>query len=202
MTHENARIRPIAAARATAGLLGAVLLSAAAFGSVESAPAPALTVAAPEEPGTKILVTGTVVDGAGHAIAGAELHVYQTDASGAYTRERAMDEGHARLSGYVHTDAAGRFELRTIRPGGYPKALRLGDRERKIPAHIHIDVGASGFVPRQLQAVFADDPLLADPYWQDWVKSQRHPVLTARGAADGAPSAPSATLEIVLERAP
>ncbi len=153
-----------------------------------------LTVAPPDEPGTRLVVSGTVVDAAGRAVAGAEVHVYQTDASGAYTRERAMDEGHARLSGRLTTDAAGRFELRTIRPGGYPKALRLGDRERRIPAHIHLDVTAQGFAPRKLQAVFADDPLLGDPYWQDWVRRQRHPVLSPR---DGA-----ATFEILLERLP
>ena len=91
--------------------------------------------------------------------------------------------------------------LRTIRPGGYPKTLRLGDRERKIPAHIHLDVSAAGYVSRRLQAVFADDPLLSDPYWQNWVKTQGHPVLSAR-AAGPSPADLVAILEIVLEPAP
>ncbi|HSK75979.1 MAG TPA: hypothetical protein VLQ45_05945, partial [Thermoanaerobaculia bacterium] len=91
-----------------------------------------------------------------------------------------MDEPNARLSGWLQSDAAGRFELRTIRPGGYPKALRLGGRERHIPAHIHLDVKAPSFRERRLQAVFSDDPLLSDRYWADWVKKQNQPVLVLR----------------------
>jgi protocatechuate 3,4-dioxygenase beta subunit len=146
-------------------------------------PAPApnhLRVAPSGEPGFRLLVSGVVTDGAGRPLAGARLHVYQTDANGRYTFDKPMDEAHARLAGYLTTDAAGRFEISTIRPGGYPKALVLEGRERKIPAHIHIDVRAAGRPERRLQAVFADDPLLADPYWMDWVRRLGQPVLTAR----------------------
>jgi catechol 1,2-dioxygenase len=125
-------------------------------------------------------VRGQVVDGAGAGIANARVHVYQTDASGRYTPDRPMDEPHARLAGWLRTDAHGRFDLHTIRPGGYPRPIRLGDRDRKIPAHIHMDLTASGYAPRRLQVVFADDPLLADEYWKNWVREQRHPVLSVR----------------------
>ena len=156
-----------------------------------------LTLVTSDEPGTKLIVRGSVVDGKGQPVAGAQLHVYQTDATGRYTRERAMDEAHARLSGWLRTDTQGHFELRTIRPGGYPKALRLGDRDRKIPAHIHIDITAPGHAQRKLQAVFADDPLLKDPYWQEWVNSLHQPVLTVR--SDGGSAA--ASLQIALQAA-
>jgi catechol 1,2-dioxygenase len=155
-----------------------------------------LTTITPEEPGTRLVIAGTVVDGKGHPLAGAQLHVYQTDATGWYTRERAMDEPHARLSGWLHTDAQGRFQIHTIRPGGYPKPLRLGDRDRKIPAHIHIDVTAAGFAERKLQCVFADDPLLTDPYWKDWVNRLQQPVLTVRPSGNGQ----AATLQIELRQ--
>jgi len=155
-----------------------------------------LTLCADDEPGIRLTVMGTVVDEEGRPVAGAELLVYQTDASGRYTPERPMDEPHARLSGWLRTDAEGHFEIHTIRPGGYPNPVRFGDRERKIPAHIHIDVKADGFAERRLQAVFADDPLLRDPYWQEWVSRLRQPVLELHQADD----TPVARFEIVLQR--
>jgi protocatechuate 3,4-dioxygenase beta subunit len=155
-----------------------------------SAPGPpsgsSLILAAADEPGIRLSISGTVVDQKGQPVAGASLHVYQTDASGRYTPERAMDESNARLSGRLRTDDKGRFGLRTIHPGGYPKPVKLGDRERKIPAHIHIDITAAGHAERRVQVVFADDPLLLDPYWRDWVQSLHQPVIEvdpATGAA-------------------
>ena len=150
---------------------------------------PSLLVAPAGEPGSRLTVSGTLLDRAGRPIPGAELHVYQTDASGRYTLDKPMDEPHARLAGRLRTGADGRFELRTIRPGGYPKSLILGGKERKIPAHIHIDVRADGHPEHRFQLVFADDPQLRDPYWVDWVKTQGQPVLQpkeASGAWSGA----------------
>jgi protocatechuate 3,4-dioxygenase beta subunit len=121
-----------------------------------------------------------LTDGSGKPLAGARLHVYQTDANGRYTFAKPMDEPHARLAGYLTTDAGGRFEISSIRPGGYPKAIVLEGRERKIPAHIHVDVRAAGHAERRFQVVFADDPLLADPYWKDWVKSLGQPVVSTK----------------------
>lgn len=149
---------------------GAALLSPPAQGELQP---PVLLVAPAGEPGDRLTVTGTLIDGAGHPIANAELHVYQTDASGRYTPLKPMDEPHARLGGRLRTGAEGRFELRTIRPGGYAKAVLLKGVERHIPAHIHIDVRADGHAARHYQMVFADDPLLRDPYWSNWVKAQR-----------------------------
>ena len=131
-----------------------------------------------QEPGTKIRIVGVVEDGYGRPVSGARLHVYQTDARGRYTPDKPMDEPHARLSGWLTTDSGGRFEIRTIRPGGYPQSIRLGDRDRHIPAHVHIDVTASGHPERRVQVVFADDPLLGDPYWRDWVTRLAQPVVS------------------------
>jgi protocatechuate 3,4-dioxygenase beta subunit len=136
----------------------------------------ALDLATPQEPGTSLHVVGVVEDRAGRPVAGATLHVYQTDASGRYTPDRPMAESNARLSGRLTTDGRGRFEIRTVRPGGYPKPVALGGQDRHIPAHIHIDITAAGHPERRVQLVFADDPLLADPYWKDWVVKLRQPV--------------------------
>lgn len=150
------------------------------------APPPSLVRVAPSgEPGIRLGVTGVLTDLSGRPIAGARLHVYQTDANGRYTFDKPMDEAHARLAGYLTTDAAGSFEIATIRPGGYPKAVVLEGRERKIPAHLHVDVRAAGHAERRFQVVFADDPLLADPYWREWVKRLGQPVLTPKKEKGG-----------------
>jgi protocatechuate 3,4-dioxygenase beta subunit len=153
------------------------------------APANTLAVTAPDEPGTRLTVTGLVRGKDGRPIAGAELHVYQTDATGRYTREKPMDEPHARLSGRLRTGSDGRFVLHTIRPGGYPQALLLGGRMRKIPAHVHIDVTAPGRSEQRFQMVFADDPNFADPYWQDWARKPGRPQVVAHAEKDGSQSA-------------
>ena len=177
-------------------LLTVSLVVAVACGAA-SPRSSSLTLVTDAEPGQRLTIHGRVVDETGRPVAGAQLHVYQTDASGRYTPAKAMDESHARLAGSLQTDERGEFELHTIRPGGYPKAVRIGDRDRKIPAHIHVDVAAQGFVARKVQVVFADDPLLSEPYWKDWAKRQGHPVVTVAPAKDGQ----RAELSLSLRRA-
>lgn len=165
-------------------LLIATLVVQIAWGAAPPASS-SITLIGDSEPGQRLTVHGRVVGESGKPVAGARLHVYQTDASGHYTPDKPMDEPHARLAGWLQTDKDGRFELHTIRPGGYPKALRLGDRDRKIPAHIHIDIDADGYAPRKVQVVFSDDSLLSDPYWQDWVRKQGQPVVTVSRSTGG-----------------
>jgi protocatechuate 3,4-dioxygenase beta subunit len=157
-----------------------------------------ITLVSDSEPGQRLTIHGRVTGEGGKPVASARLHIYQTDASGHYTPDKPMDEPHARLAGWLRTGKDGRFELHTIRPGGYPKAVRLGDRERKIPAHIHMDVTADGYGPRKVQVVFSDDPLLSDPYWQEWVRKQGHPVVTVSQSTAGQ----VALLELGLRRSP
>jgi len=178
------RPRPIA----ELGLPLAILTSALAITIAWAAappPSSSITLVSDSEPGQRLTIHGRVAGENGQPVAGARLHVYQTDASGRYTPGKPMDEPHARLAGWLQTDKDGKFELHTIRPGGYPKAVRLGNRERKIPAHIHIDVEADGYAPRKVQVVFSDDPRLADPYWQDWIRKQGHPVITVSRSTAG-----------------
>src|SRR5262245_21219554 len=82
-----------------------------------------LQLAPPGEPGDALELTGLVIDSAGRAIAGARIHAYHADASGRYTKERAMDEPHARLAGWITSDGGGRFVIRSVRPGSYPQPL-------------------------------------------------------------------------------
>lgn len=176
--------RPITQLGLLLTILTPALVGPLAWGAAPP-PRSSITLIGDSEPGQRLTIHGRVVGESGKPVAGARLHVYQTDASGRYTPDKPMDEPHARLAGWLRTDQDGRFELHTIRPGGYPKAVRLGDRDRKIPAHIHIDIEADGYAPRKVQVVFADDPRLADPYWQSWVKKQGHPVITVSQSKDG-----------------
>ncbi len=127
---------------------------------------------------------GRVVDHDERPLAEVTVRVYQTDARGYYTPERPMDEPNARLSGTLRTDRQGRFRIETVRPGPYPDSVRLGGRDRQIPAHIHLDLAPPGYQPRKLQAVFADDPLLQDPYWAAWRERFDHPLLQPRTDGD------------------
>ncbi|HXB43954.1 MAG TPA: hypothetical protein VNV85_07845 [Puia sp.] len=117
-----------------------------------------VSIAPPNEPGVRIVVNGTVTNASGKPLEKILLYFYHTSDKGWYSDTGVHillhegDHKHARLFGYVKTDAQGRFKIYTIRPNGYPKT--------DLAAHIHIqmwkDDGAplSG-IPGELQ--FADD---------------------------------------------
>jgi protocatechuate 3,4-dioxygenase beta subunit len=131
----------------------------------QSAQSSHVTIVAPKEPGEPLVVTGRVVDGDGRPAKRAVIYVYQTSAKGWYSDRAAHfsaregDRKHARLFGYLRTDGEGRFELRTIRPSGYP--------DSDLPAHIHVEIEGidknSGSFVTELQ--FDDDPRLT-PEWR------------------------------------
>jgi protocatechuate 3,4-dioxygenase beta subunit len=75
------------------------------------------------------------------------VYAYHTDATGRYNKPLAIQP---RLRATVVTNGEGRFELRTIRPVGYPG--------RRDPAHIHFQLQGGGY-PKQGRALeFTDDP--------------------------------------------
>ena len=69
------------------------------------------------EPGERLVFNGQVFapDGVTPA-SGVIVYAYQTDSNGHYQNDA---NGVARLHGWTKTDAQGRFEFRTIRPGPY-----------------------------------------------------------------------------------
>ena len=110
------------------------------------------------EPGKKIRVLGAVTDKNNKPVSGAMVYLYQTDAKGWYAAASPHVGGNegdmrqARLFGYVKTDAAGKFELHTIKPSGYPRS--------DLPAHIHVHVWAEGYPPFVNEFLFDDDERL------------------------------------------
>ena len=145
------------------------------------------TLVPPDEPGDPLVISGTVRDPAGKPVAGALVTVFHTDAKGLYSprdaQTKRMDEPNSRLFAFVETGADGRYEFRTVRPGGYPFPLKnLTGDEALVPAHIHFGVTAPGFESfgcghANCQIVFADDPRMT-PHWQAWARQLTYPVLT------------------------
>ena len=117
-----------------------------------------ITIASANEPGTRIVVNGTVLNNANKPMAGILIYFYHTSDKGWYSdtgvhiKGYEGDHRHSRLFGYVQTDAQGIFTINTIRPNGYPQSGFAG--------HIHLQMwNANGAhipgIPGELQ--FEDD---------------------------------------------
>ena len=142
--------------------LGTLALAAAiTLGLCVCGPRPAdgmedrLTLAPPSEPGTPLVIDGTLLGPDGDPLPDTEVRVYQTDAEGYYARgEDGKDLGwrHARLDGTLRTDDRGRFRVRTIRPAGYP--------DRPTPQHVHFRLTTPEGSEKELTLFFEDDPRL------------------------------------------
>jgi protocatechuate 3,4-dioxygenase beta subunit len=112
-----------------------------------------VTLAPADEPGQRLIITGTVYKSDGKTpLAGAVIYAYQTDASGVYSRGTNSSRN-PRLKGWLKTRADGRYEIRTIKPGSYP-----GSRN---PAHIHASITAPGRKEQWIdEFLFDGDPFL------------------------------------------
>jgi catechol 1,2-dioxygenase len=111
-------------------------------------------VAEGAEGGTPTIVYGRVLDMRGHPIAGAALDVWQADPDGLYDSLRPeLEDLHMR--GIFHSDADGRYVIRTTRPVHYQiptdgpvgQMLAATKRHPWRPAHIHFKVTAEGYLP-------------------------------------------------------
>jgi protocatechuate 3,4-dioxygenase beta subunit len=78
--------------------------------------------------GTRLVISGSVLDQNGQPVPNATLDFWQADANGVY------DNAGYRLRGKVMTDASGQYTIETIVPGEYPG---------RTP-HIHVKVQAPG----------------------------------------------------------
>lgn len=112
----------------------------------------AIDLAAPDEPGERMILTGRVLTADGTAPAvGVVIYAHHTNDAGLYangSNESVWSRRHGRLRGWVRTDAEGRYTFRTIKPAPYP--------DRSMPAHVHLFVGEPGRRPYYIDDVVFD----------------------------------------------
>jgi protocatechuate 3,4-dioxygenase beta subunit len=132
-----------------------------------------------QEPGEPLIVSGTIYSPDGkQPLPGITLYVYQTDATGRYSTTGGDNRG-TRIHGMMGTNAQGRYEFLTIKPGSYPNS--------RNPAHIHAYVSGPGYPEYWIdEYLFADDPFIKD---EDRAKSKDKgtfsPILNLTRGSDG-----------------
>ncbi|MFI6231258.1 dioxygenase [Micromonospora echinospora] len=121
----------------------------------------------PDEPGQPLRLSGVVRAPDGTPLPGAVLDTWQADATGGYSHFAPELPAYL-LRARVVTDAAGRFDIRTIVPGAYQvpaagpsgRLFALLGKHPWRPAHLHFKVSAPDHRPLTTQLYFADDPWL------------------------------------------
>lgn len=112
--------------------------------------------------GERILVSGRVLEEGGRPVPNALVEVWQANAAGRYahardTHDAPLDPNFLGV-GRALTDATGRYEFLTIKPGAYPWR---NPQPAWRPAHIHFSVFGTAFLQRLVtQMYFPGDPLL------------------------------------------
>jgi protocatechuate 3,4-dioxygenase beta subunit len=114
--------------------------------------------------GERMIVAGRVLDENARPVPNALVEIWQANACGRY--RHPVDNHDAPLDpnftgfGRTLTDAGGRYQFTTIKPGAYPWRNHYNAWR---PAHIHFSLFGHGFVQRLVtQMYFPGDPLL--PY--------------------------------------
>jgi protocatechuate 3,4-dioxygenase beta subunit len=150
----------IAAAAMTLGATYGALQgpSGEAAGSGKGATGAATAVLIPPgEPGEPLIVDGRVLKDDGKPVAGAPLYLYHTDIQGYYSAggkdERNPGARNSRLRGNLKTDAEGRYQFRTIKPGQYPGSSGP-------PAHIHYEITPGQQSMQAFELIFEGDSRL------------------------------------------
>lgn len=147
----------------------------------------------PDEPGDRLLFHGRVESDGGAPLTDATVDLWQSASDGQYSFCSPQMPDEYLLRGRLRTDAAGEFDIRTIRPAPYtiPREGPVGDLLENIlgrhawrPAHLHFKIDADGYTPLATQLFFANDPYV-DSDCVNGVKSSLIINLT-RTDADGA----------------
>lgn len=91
----------------------------------------AIEIATAQEPGTRIHLSGTIVDANGKPVPRVKMFLYHTDATGYYSRP-VNNPRQARLRGTLWSNASGQYTFQTIKPAHY------GDVTSPPAMHIHV----------------------------------------------------------------
>lgn len=112
--------------------------------------------------GQRIIVSGRVLDEDGRPVPNTVMEIWQANAAGRYIHKKdqwdAPHDPNFTGAGRVITDAKGRYQFVTVRPGAYP----WGNHHNAWrPAHIHLSLLGPAFATRLVtQMYFPDDPLI------------------------------------------
>jgi len=120
--------------------------------------------------GSRTIIVGRVTDVHGAPVPGAQIEIWQANASGRYAHWRETSfpaplDPNFLGAGRCVTDGSGNYRFLTVRPGPYP----WGNHPNAWrPAHIHLSLFGAGWAARLVtQFYFEGDPLLAlDPIFQ------------------------------------
>lgn len=142
-----------------------------------------------DEPGERLMFSGSVRATDGTPLSGAELDVWQANGIGEYSHFHPnVPEGN--LRGRFTTDAHGRFSFETVVPAPYeiPRTGATGmllnalGRSAFRPGHIHFKLNHEDARPLTTQIYFDGDPYIDN----DVVGAVKEPLITklSRVAAD------------------
>jgi protocatechuate 3,4-dioxygenase alpha subunit len=143
------------------------------------------TLAGQRTPGDRIVVEGTVRDGAGAPVPEALVEIWQADASGVYHHpdDERDSSSHDAFDGFgrTPTDTDGRYAFTTIKPGRVPAPDGLLQAR-----HVLFGILGRGILTRLVTRMYfeddestADDPILAR------VPPTRRSTLLARLTSEG-----------------
>ena len=118
-----------------------------------------------DEPGEKLIFSGTVRATDGSPLAGATLDVWQANGATEYSNFNP-DVPEYNLRGRLRTDDDGGFEFETVVPSPYEvptsgatgRLLAALGRSAFRPAHIHFKISHEAASPLTTQIYFEDDP--------------------------------------------
>ncbi len=139
-----------------------------------------------------LTLSGRVINRSGAPVAGALLEMWQADESGHYRHPSAPEpvplEPGFRGYAAVRSDAMGRYQFRTRKPGAY-----IDGMQQRAP-HLHFQV--TGQIDRLVtQMFFPGEALNATDHWYNIVR--RNHQLIARAVSD-TPAGLALTWDIVL----
>lgn len=114
----------------------------------------AIDIATPQEPGTRIHISGTIFDANGKPLPSVKMFLYHTDNTGYYSRP-VNDPRQARLRGTLWSNASGQYSFNTIKPAHY------GDVSSPPAIHIHVHLQPPDLPDHWVESFyFTDDPRL------------------------------------------
>ena len=152
--------------------------------------------------GEVVLVGGRVLDVDGAPLANALVDVWQANHHGRYAhpgdKNPAPLDPHFQGWGMIRTDANGRYNLKTIKPGAYPLSFIGGEGWRCRHIHFKVDHPAAEALTTQMY--FEGDPLIEQDLEIRKAPAAQRPLLISSAMPDRETGLPRYQFDIVLDR--